>query len=167
MFNQDQLKNELKTLSNELKDCITDIKNEIFSKINEFEKRVDELEIQTSRAIELAEANNHKIESLTNEIASLEEINLALREKLEEACQPAENVALEKKVTELEEKIEERTNRQLRETIVIKGVPEEGDESWERTTAVLAEIITMGTENIKSVNEARTFIKRAHREKNK
>ena len=47
---------------------------------------------------------------------------------------------VDKKLVELEEKVEERTNQQLRETIAIKGVPEEQDETWEGTTQILSQI---------------------------
>ena len=44
------------------------------------------------------------------------------------------------RIAELEEKIEERTNRQLRKTLVFKGIPYEGgkkQETWEETEVVL------------------------------
>ena len=61
----------------------------------------------------------------------------------------------------MEEEIEDRTNRQLRKTLIIKGVPEVVNENWENTSQILAEIICNSVENI-SPDAALNQIERAH-----
>ena len=66
-----------------------------------------------------------------------------------------------KNLTEL---CEERTNRQLRETLVYRNVPEvKDDESYADTKDLLAKLISDNCENI-SYEEAYGEIKRPHRE---
>ena len=52
-----------------------------------------------------------------------------------------------KRVVALEEKLEERTNRQLRKTLVFRGIEEKPDgespESWEESRVKLAEAISV------------------------
>ena len=88
----------------------------------------------------------------------LEAENIDLCEKLGNAEGGQE---LKSKLVELEEKVEERTNRQLKEKIVIK----EHDETWERTTQILSQIFNESMDTIQSVEKAPNMIKRAHREK--
>ena len=78
----------------------------------------------------------------------------------------AENILLKTlpgNIKNIEEKIEDRTNRQLRETLVIKNVPENPDESYKDTKKLLAELIS---ENVDGVTYEYAFsqIKRAHME---
>lgn len=57
--------------------------------------------------------------------------------------------------------MEDRTNRQLRQTIVITGVEELQDESWDDTRELLAEEISKGLKN--SFNSADKMLNRVHR----
>ena len=67
-------------------------------------------------------------------------------------------------IKSLEEKIEERTNRQLRETLVIRNVPElKPDESYNDTKELLAKLISDNVDDV-SFDHAFNQIKRAHRE---
>ena len=43
---------------------------------------------------------------------------------------------------QLEEKLEDRTNRQLRQTIVVKGIPEKENEKWTDTRNLLAKHVS-------------------------
>ena len=128
--------------------------------------------------------NKHLNPIVTALQASLDSVTLvgnnalALVEKLEERVKTLEkeNKELKKNVNDntkdikrLEEKIEDRTNRQLRKTLVFRGVPEivrgEGDakklESWEETEALLAEKVAevCGIQ----VEEAAKKLERVHR----
>ena len=60
--------------------------------------------------------------------------------------------------------MEDRTNRQLRETLIIKGVPEIDNESWENTSQIAAKIFSDTVASL-SYDNANGQIKRAHREK--
>ena len=60
--------------------------------------------------------------------------------------------------------MEERTNRQLRETVIFKNIPEElANERWEDTKNLLAKTISETCETI-SYEDAFEGIKRCHRE---
>ena len=61
----------------------------------------------------------------------------------------------------IEERIEDRTNRQLRQTLIIVGVKESRDETWNDTRDLLAETIS---KNLKtSFNSADKMLNRVHR----
>jgi hypothetical protein len=68
-------------------------------------------------------------------------------------------------VRELSEKVEDRTNRQLRETLVFKNIPEvrNGDETYKDTKELLATTISEYCVDV-SYDDALSQIKRAHRE---
>ena len=68
----------------------------------------------------------------------------------------------QEKIDNLSELIEERTNRQLRQTLVIKGLPEKTNESWDKTTSLLAESFSEVLDDC-SFDQARDMINRAHR----
>ena len=60
--------------------------------------------------------------------------------KLEDTVTPLVNLPLT--VNNLKEVVEERTNEQLRETLIFKNIPEIENEKWEDTRKILAEIIS-------------------------
>ena len=97
-------------------------------------------------------ALNVRIEELEGKIAKLE----GMQKKVE---------SLPDKVSQLAENVEDRTNRQLRETLVFRNIPEEeADESYKQTKELLARIISNNVSEI-SYQEAFGQIKRAHRER--
>ena len=112
--------------------------------------------------------------SISN-IPGLQETNLALTETVRELSERLQSVektlaeaisvnnppsaigtGLESRVKAVEDLIEERTNRQLRKTLVIKGVPEDEDEkSWQdcenKLSKIFAETLDIPTEDAKSL----------------
>ena len=71
------------------------------------------------------------------------------------------------KVEQLVENVEDRTNRQLRETLIFKNIPEEeGDEddAYTETKKLLATVISNHVDGV-TYQEAFNQIKRAHRER--
>ena len=80
--------------------------------------------------------NYNSIVELNKKVLHLENENASLKQVVHENTKDSTNRSNEatqdrKLVTELEEEIEDCTNRQLRKTIIIKGVPEEENENWE------------------------------------
>ena len=66
-----------------------------------------------------------------------------------------------KEIDSVKERLEERTNRQLRQTIVVKGVKEQPKETWEITKQLLASTIA---ENVNtSYSNAYQLLNRVHR----
>ena len=120
----------------------------------------DELEltkITADKALKLAEENQKAIEQLKNE-------NLSLRTKL--------HTVEKEKLVNIEEQIENRTNRQLRKTLVFKGIPEKEtsgnevdsdskSETWAQTEETLARTIAKTCEDT-TIKEARGMLERCH-----
>ena len=69
------------------------------------------------------------------------------------------------KVGELEEEIEERTNRSLRSTLVFKNVPQKGKETWAATTNLAAQAIKTASSRRISFDAAHSMLERCHRGK--
>ena len=137
---------ELETRSNILKDEL----------IKRFDETRSDLQASLQKATEdaaaakkMAAENSDEIVRLRSTVESLVSIN-----KHQAAA-----------IADLTERVEERTNRQLRNTLVFKGVPEPSHEkSWEDTKTVLAEAVHSSFPNL-PVSQARSFFERAHRSK--
>ena len=110
--------------------------------------------------------------SLVEIIKELSGRVLSMEKKLEAMAQneapppPTDQTALDAmstKMKELEERLEERTNRQLRKTLVFRNVPEvEEDKKWSTTKALLASKISQVLDDVDE-NEAMQMIDRCHR----
>ena len=134
---------------------------DVLEKIN---NAMEKMEIMENKVIEINAAN----EDLSRKLEEHKALNETKIESLAMRIQTLENevLALNRlpgRIKELEEKVEERTNRQLRETLVFKNLPEESaDETYDQTKDLLAKTIS-DTCKI-SFEEVRSEIKRAHRE---
>ena len=112
------------------------------------------------------------LETITTELGSLkqsidthdDEIRKLITENddlKKQMCQVAQQSGLER-IDELEELIEERTNRSLRQTLVFKGVQQNGaKESWNETKSLLSDIIAE-TLDINH-DHAMSMVNRCHR----
>ena len=93
------------------------------------------------------QARNKDIDNLKSEIEEIKSVNkelIAVNESLKTRMVTSEKfqtAALES-FKQLEGKLEDRTNRQLRQTIVVKGLPEKQDEKWSDTRNILAKHIS-------------------------
>ena len=136
--------------------------NVLLDKIGTLNARIDNFETQVN---EISEAQDELVKSVddykvsnTNNIQLLVD-RITLLEGKVATLEP-----LTEKVKNLTELCEERTNRQLRETLVFRNVPEvNNDESYADTKDLLAKLISDHCDNI-SYEEAYGEIKRAHRE---
>ena len=64
------------------------------------------------------------------------------------------------KYNELEDKIEDQINRGMRNNLIIKGLPEDENESWEETKRIVSDTLRKFNEdNSPAINQ----IERAHR----
>ena len=113
--------------------------------------------------------NSREIEKQNNDLAELRSQNLELRAQLDEVnkqiavgdAQISSSSELASKLDEIEERVEDRTNRQLRQTLVIRGLKEKNNESWEDTTESVAELISNKLKV--SFNSADNMLNRVHR----
>ena len=108
----------------------------VVTRVMELEERVadnrTQLETQATKMEELCLANEElrlHIDSLSEKIEQFESENSKFSSS-----------DIINKITEVEERLESRTNRQLRQTLVFKGVRETEDESWDDTFDIIAGI---------------------------
>ena len=169
MVNCQQLEKQIKSLKEMVREGIKDVinqinevKDDLLLKLSNFEEKITQIEndniIHSEKIVALetkTENQSQLINTLTTRIETLE--------KGVNGDQVFNGNKFEEKIKSLEESIEDRTNRQLRETLIIKGIPEEDNEDWERTKQIIAETISNNIDNL-SYDDAYNEIKRAHRE---
>ena len=103
------------------------------------------------------------IKELNTRIGSLETTVANLQKNATVADDEAVGIStgLSTRLREIEEVIEERTNRQLRKTLVVRGIPELDGEKWVDTESILSKKIS---ETLKvEVSVAAGMIDRCHR----
>ena len=83
---------------------------------------------------------NEELDKLKTEYAAVKSSNESLEVRVVK-MEKFQSAALES-FKALEEKLEDRTNLQLRQTIVIKGIPEKANEKWADTRNILAKSIS-------------------------
>ena len=121
--------------------------------IAELREKLELTEEIAAKALKLAEENNKQLLALSNE-------NTHLKTRL----QNLEN----DRIYNIEEQIESRTNRQLRKTLVFKGIPEKqsGENNkkvtWEETQELVAKKITEICDDT-TLQNARDMLERCHR----
>ena len=114
--------------------------------------KIDELRKEVTATRDIADHALMRVEQCEGNIEILRSENLALRDRIE-------NLQTSR-IKNLEELVEERTNRQLRNTLIFKGIPEKHRESWQQSEDLLVEAI----ENVGIAREdAVDMIERAHR----
>ena len=103
------------------------------------------------------------VKALTDRLTSVEDtLSQFTAEKDQVSPSQEDTTGIQVRVRAVEELIEERTNRQLRKTLVIKGIPESDDErSWHDTETKLAKIFAETLDV--SADQAKTLIDRCHR----
>ena len=141
-----------------LKKTIDDNQNDLVTKLASLTTRLDDVEKDLEAKTDLIAANE---EGLKANAQSLDTLTKRIT-YLEEQCKKNKNIPSDIKI--IEELLEDRTNRQLRETLVFQNVPETSEkESYEVTKDLLAELIA---DNIggQTKDSAKLLIKRAHRE---
>ena len=120
---------DLKTYINEQLDVrLKPINDEITSLKLELKQRVAEIDNLKSAIVEIKSVNDQLVstnKSLEARLVSSEEFQEAIKQSFKQ----------------LEIKVEDRTNRQLRQTIVVKGLPEKQNETWTDTRNALAKYV--------------------------
>ena len=157
-----------------LQTSVNSVKTELSAKIDGISARLDGYDAKLEEIEKNVQSADEKVGTLHAEIGNKDEYYMRkfaeLNEKivtLEGKIAHLENLPTE--MDELAEEIEDRTNRQLRETLIIKNVPEIDDENtgnmtknYLATKKLLAKVIC---EHINiGYDECFDSIKRAHRE---
>ena len=168
MVTNTQLQQQMETFQATILESIQDLKKSaqddnkgILENIEGLKTRLDTISSDVAVISDAHDELSETVDSLkTDTINKVEALNnrIAQLEKKIEAFE-----SLPEKVKSLTELTEERTNRQLRETLVFKNVPEvNDDESYADTKAVLAKLISEQC-NL-GYDDVYCEIKRAHRE---
>ena len=118
----------------------------LLAKIDELKENLAATKGIAEKALALARENQQKIDNLTLENAKFQQQITDLRTD---------------KLKVLEESIEDRTNRQLRKTLIFRGVAESPTETWEETEKKLATVMHEVTGDPMSVTTE--WIERCHR----
>ena len=167
---------EFSTRFEEAMKTLTDLTESTNNKIDGITARLDNYDEKIEKLEESVQHNDNRVGDLAVQIGNVEQsqnqkiIDLTERvAELEEKLGALENAP--KQIDELAEAIESRTNRQLRETLVFKNIPEEEPEvsggllaQYTETKKLLATVISQHVPGI-SYDVAYSQIKRAHRER--
>ena len=169
------LQQNIDNLTTLVKDSVAEIKagndstrTELTAKIDDLAGKFDVINFKLGKLDERVERSENKIGEIDAKVdnsndkhaADLQALTERVK-KIEDKVGPLEN--LPDMVDELRELTEERTNRQLRETLIFKNIPEVENEKWEDTKELLAKTISETCETI-SYDDAFNGIKRCHRE---
>ena len=150
--NLDQLLDEkFKTFKSDILKELTElIGDSVKYHIAQLEEKYDNKynDLETKLRTQMANFSNQ-----TSEIQELKKSTLELRKANEK----------------LEEKLEEQTNRGLRNTLIFKNIEEEKDEKWKETTEKVVTAIKKASKNSVTFEDALDMIERSHRgnQKNK
>lgn len=169
MVTNSELKQQLDAFSARIEKSIADNHVETGKKIDGLTARLDAFDARIKELEGKSQENEERIDEIGAQLDNSDEkssekfIELTKRiEELEEKMKKLEDVpASIKKITE---NVEDRTNRQLRETLVFKNLPEVNEkESFNDTKKLLATTISENCDGV-TYDEAYRQIKRAHRE---
>ena len=148
----EKLKSHKEELMHDLKEMVRSEMNEI---ANHIFQRVDDLERKLNNALTTFDNTEKKISSMEEKIENVKTENKILKEKLFNA---------EKRIDDMEELTEDRTNRQMRKTLIFTNVRETEKESQDATDT-LASMIAKASRNDINKEDAAKMIERAHRGK--
>ena len=172
---QTQLDNFTTRIEDALKNLQTSTesgKTELSGKIDGISARLDGYDAKLDVIDRKVQSTDDRLGNLHAEVGNQGDIARAKFEEmakkiadLEEKVAVLDNVQDE--IDHLAEKVEDRTNRQLRETLIFKNIPEDGDEeSYQQSKELIATTISTHCEDI-TYEYALSQVKRAHREQNR
>ena len=132
-------------------------------RINELGEKINELDNTAVDRANTIHLQSNKIESLQKENEKLGDIISSLSTRVEQLESIHHELSTKKEINDINEWVEERTNRQLRQTLIIKGVPEAPEEqTWDDTKRVLAQTIASNV-NTTEHNVFHHVLNRVHR----
>ena len=137
----------------ELKKLFLEFKKELIHDFKDIIIKEIKGEIVTKKAFD------EEITSVKNTITQLDQRVNILEKNNKDLCK--QNDVLKLKVHNLKWKLEDRTNWEMRKTLIIKGVPEVNEDSWDKTENALAASIS----NVCNIDQdsAKDMFERVHR----
>ena len=144
------------------KQLLVDITNIIEDHIGPLVVRVNTIESSVANIqdeiLQLKSAVSELKSTTEKQTAEIDELK---KENIELKSTSFDKSIVEKSINDLEERLEDRTNRQLRKTLVITGVKESDHESWADTKKIVAKTIST---NLKiSFDDSFDMLERVHR----
>jgi len=134
--------------------------NKLIDKITPLERTIAVLERTITEQGALIAAQNTQLATQRDQIAALQNGVVATTP----ANPPFDQAAFDAWKDEIEERIEERTNRQMRKTLVFRGIAEHADEkTWQDTDNLLAKTLADVCDDF-THDEAGDLIDRCHRQ---
>ena len=103
------------SLKRQLENLLIKVQSTIEATINKLQSSLDSVSLVANNALKLAEQLESKLKIAEIKINNLTEANKELK---------TQSVCFHNNLKQLEERVEERTNRQLRKTLVFRGIPE-------------------------------------------
>ena len=180
MVNADQVQKKLDAFCLRIEEAMKNIqtstdsvKTDLGEKIDALSNKLDGYDEKIKEIEKNVQKTDDSVQTLTAQVANNNDSHREKFEKfekriaeLEEKLKKFEDVPVN--LDRLAEKVEDRTNRQLRETLVFKNVPEVGenddDDDYQYTKELVAKIVSDYCNEV-SYDEAIRSIKRAHRER--
>ena len=164
---EEDIRDMLKNIEKKINESEASLKCFVDGKLTNLANRISELESIVFSSKSLVETLNSKTNNLEESVKFLdnrvENIHTSVKSfetKLQDVTET--NSILTKKIKVLEARLEDQINRSCRKTLIVKNVPEEVNETWEKTKKLVANILNKVCKtNIKPEEN----IERAHRGK--
>ena len=150
----EKLRPDIQSMIDQLKEELLSEIKPISEKIEAFTEKLEKIEETACKAMELAETNAKEIQDLKERFDEVQNQNIEL--------QARNKKLLEERIKDVERNVEDRTNRSLRKTLVIKGVDEIANETWSQTEEILVRLIADHVEGY-DLERAKHSVERAHR----
>ena len=150
----EKIRPELQTMLDTLKEELITLIKPLTDNFAAFTSKFEQLEDTAIKALKLAEDNANDILTLKDYVDELQKQNAELQER--------NKTLIEDRVKIVERNVEDRTNRSLRKTLVIKGIPQVQNETWSQSEELLAGFIAEHVEGY-DIERAKGSIERAHR----
>ena len=130
-------------------------------RFNALNERIDTIDDTVASHAATIIKHSSKIDELTAENGTLINTIAELCIRVDKLESTHHSVPSSEEIEALSERVEERTNRQLRQTLIFKGIPEKDEKTWADTKCVLAQTIasSVGT----TENNAYQVLNRVHR----
>ena len=126
-------------------------------------ERLNDLDKTIADHVNTITLQSSKIESLKDENGHLGDLISSLTTRIDQLENVSHVIPSKKEIEEPNERVEERTNRQLRQTLIIKGVPEAPEEkTWADTKHILARTIADSVHTTEQ-NAYHNVLNRVHR----
>ena len=103
---------------------------------------LEETTLNNQRKFEMQEVKLNELETANSELRSNIDVLSAKLEDLVSVQNQPPTFDFNKQLKAVEERLEERTNRSLRQTLVFKGIREKNNETWEDTQNIVAQQIS-------------------------